>query len=94
MSFESWTQSGAEISLHGAFEAGHAEADAQIAALQLERDALREALVKLLDKLDAIAETANGIYAFAYVHGMEYQGPNWSLEYEAGRKLLSIEINK
>jgi len=65
MSFESWTQSGAEISLHGAFEAGRAEGEAEIAtalaelhtlrtqqtsmilemsALQLERDALMEAI--------------------------------------------------
>ncbi len=34
MTFESWTQSGAEISLHGAFEAGRAESEAQIAALR------------------------------------------------------------
>jgi len=44
MTFESWTQSGAEIAWHGAFEAGRAESEAQIAALQLERDALRELL--------------------------------------------------
>ena len=47
MSFESWTQSGAEISLHGAFEAGRVEGEAQIAALQLERDTLREWLQKI-----------------------------------------------
>jgi len=54
MTFESWTQSGAEISLHGAFEAGRAEAKAQIADLERQRDTAHAAAIQaaanLVDK--------------------------------------------
>lgn len=49
---------------------------------------LREALEKLVAKLDAMEKPVNGCIAVSAMHGCPYLGPNWKDEMEAAKSAL------
>lgn len=61
----------------------------QASELRAERDKLREALTTLLNKLDEVDKDSRGVFQIAAIHGMPYQGANYSKEYAATRALLA-----
>ncbi len=52
---------------------------------------LREALVALLDKLDAMEGPLNGMCMMGHIHGSPYDGPQWGEEYNRGRELTGTK---
>ena len=63
----------------------------KIGDLKAKNELLRQTLQDLTDKLDLIAndEQFKGMFVLHHVHGGTYSGPNWSVEFEAAKKVLS-----
>ena len=65
--------------------------------LQAERDGYkvlaerrREALVKLADKCDEVAEATIGIFTMAMIHGNNYDGPTFEQELKDARAAIDL----
>jgi hypothetical protein len=63
----------------------------KIESLKEKNELLRKALQDLVDKLDLLAkdEQFQGVFVLYNVHGGYYTGPNWVVEFEAAKKVLS-----
>jgi hypothetical protein len=48
----------------------------------------------LCDKLDRVAEDTKGIFVMAHIHGQNYEGANWSKEYDAMRAAWAAACEK
>lgn len=69
-------------------------ANAKLAADQLFQanriTKLEMVLRRLVEKLIAVAEPLNGIFAFCYVHGVRWTGPDYAKELDDAKALLGI----
>lgn len=52
---------------------------------------VEEALRNLIHAIDNVrwSQEYQGVWTFAFMHGLDYQGPNYSSELERARELLS-----
>jgi polyhydroxyalkanoate synthesis regulator phasin len=67
-----------------------------LTASQAEVERLKEALTKLVQKLDIVHADSRyeGVWTIAYLHGQSYTGPTYTDELAAARAALQVEESK
>lgn len=64
------------------------EAYVELRDVKKERDALRDKLRDLVDKLDEVEPAITNAFLLEHIHGRPYNGPTYAAELKAARTLL------